>query len=76
MLLLQVPGVPSEHVHQGIECEGDKPSTLCLTKDYSTFDLPFKSKPNLIKIGKNIITIRTPKHESLRKSHINIQIYS
>jgi len=51
MLLLQVPGVPSEHVHQGIECEGEKPSTLCLTKDYSTFDLPFKSKPNLIKIG-------------------------
>ena len=53
LLLLEVPGVPCEPVHQGIECNGDRPSTLCLTKDYSTFDLPFRTQANLIKIGKS-----------------------
>ena len=53
LFLLHVPGVPSEPVHQGLECNGDRPSTLCLTKDYSTFDLPFRTKPNIIKIGRN-----------------------
>ena len=33
------------------ECD-DKPSILCLAKEYSTFDLPFRQKPNLIKIGR------------------------
>ena len=33
------------------ECD-DKPSILCLARDYSTFDLPFRQKPNLIKIGR------------------------
>lgn len=51
LLLLQVLGVPCEPVHQGMDCNEDRPATLCLTKDYSTFDLPFRSKPNLIKIG-------------------------
>ena len=45
-------GLPCEPVHHGIECDGDKAATLCLAKDYSTFDLPFKTKPNLIKIGR------------------------
>ena len=53
LLLLQVLGVPCELVHQGMECDGEKSGTLCLTKDYSTFDLPFRTKPNLIKIGKS-----------------------
>ena len=52
ILLHHVPGLPGEPVHQGIECSQDSPGTLCLTKDYSTFDLPYKTKPNLIKIGK------------------------
>ena len=51
LLLLQVLGVPCEPVHQGMDCNEDRPATLWLTKDYSTFDLPFRSKPNLIKIG-------------------------
>ena len=46
-----VAGDAGEAVHQGIECT-DKASLLCLSKGYSTFDLPFKTKPNLIKIGK------------------------
>ena len=33
------------------ECD-EKPSILCLAKGYSTFDLPFRQKPNLIKIGR------------------------
>ena len=53
IFLLQVSGVPCDLVHQGIECDGDKTRTLCLAKDYSTFDLPYRTKPNLIKIGKN-----------------------
>jgi len=51
IVLHHVPGLPGEPVHQGIECSQDSPGTLCLTKDYSTFDLPYKTKPNLIKIG-------------------------
>ena len=50
---MQALGVPCELVHQGMECDGEKSGTLCLTKDYSTFDLPFRTKPNLIKIGKS-----------------------
>ena len=46
-----VLGVPGEAVHQVLECT-DQASTLCLHKGYSTFDLPLKTKPNLIKIGK------------------------
>ena len=56
LYLLQVPGVPCEPVHQGIECDGDKPGILCLAKDYSTFDLPFRTKPDLIKIGKKYLS--------------------
>lgn len=33
-----------------LECN-DQPSTLCLTPGYSTFELPFRNTPNLIKIG-------------------------
>ena len=61
VLLLQVLGVLCEPVHQGMECDGDKSGTLCLTKDYSTFDLPFRAKPNLIKIGKNSCSRNTNK---------------
>ena len=35
---------------EGFECD-DKPSILCLSPGYSTFDLPFKHTPNYIKIG-------------------------
>ena len=55
VILMVVPvlvaGDPGEAVNQGIECT-DRASLLCLSKGYSTFDLPFKTKPNLIKIGK------------------------
>ena len=76
LLLLQVLGVPCEPVHQGMDCNEDRPATLCLTKDYSTFDLPFRSKPNLIKIGNLnlMIELQTIKwRESLNKSHMNMQ---
>ena len=33
-----------------LECN-DRPSTLCLTQGYSTFELPLRNKANLIKIG-------------------------
>ena len=39
-----------------LECNEQRPSTLCLTKDYSTFDLPFRNSQNLIKIGKRYDT--------------------
>ena len=51
LLPLLIPGVPGEAVHQGLECN-DRASTLCLSKGYSTFDLPLRTKPNLINIGK------------------------
>jgi len=35
----------------GFECNDSKPSILCLAPGYSTFDLPFRQQPNLIKIG-------------------------
>ena len=36
---------------EGFECDGDKPSILCLAPGYSTFDLPHRQQPNNIKIG-------------------------
>ena len=33
-----------------LECN-DQPSTLCLTRGYSTFELPLRNTANLIKIG-------------------------
>ena len=50
LLCVLVLGVPGEAVHQALECN-DQASTLCLYKGYSTFDLPLRTKPNLIKIG-------------------------
>ena len=52
LLPLLVLGVPGEAVPQSLECN-DQSSNLCLAKGYSTFDLPLKTKPNLIKIGDN-----------------------
>ena len=45
LLLLPVQGL-----RQGLDCNGHT-SAVCLTQGYSTFDLPLRSKPNLIKIG-------------------------
>ena len=50
-LVLLLLGVPGEGVHQSLECN-DQASAVCLTKGYSTFDLPLRTEPNLIKIGK------------------------
>ena len=50
-LVLLVLGVPGEGVHQSLECN-DQASTVCLSKGYSTFDLPLRTEPNMIKIGK------------------------
>ena len=35
-----------------LECN-DQPSTLCLTRGYSTFELPLRNTANLIKIGES-----------------------
>ena len=40
-----------------LECN-DRPSTLCLTQGYSTFELPLRNKPNLIKIGKVKLSVK------------------
>ena len=48
-----------------LECN-DQPSTLCLTRGYSTFELPLRNTANLIKIGESnlredfTITQKTP----------------
>jgi len=52
VLWLEV-GVASAAVmerEQYLECNG-QPSTLCLTTGYSSFELPIRHEPNLIKIG-------------------------
>ena len=54
-LLVQLSEVDGESVQQGLECSDDKPSLLCLTKGYSTFDLPFRRKENMVKIGKHTL---------------------
>ena len=54
-LLLHPPGVPGEAVQHSLECSDDKPTTLCLAKSYSTFDLPLRQKENMVEIG-NICT--------------------
>jgi len=48
LLLFAIAAVEAKS--DNFECD-DKPSILCLAKEYSTFDLPFRQKPNLIKIG-------------------------
>ena len=51
-----------------LECN-DQPSTLCLTRGYSTFELPLRNTANLIKIGESnlredfTITQKTPTGE-------------
>ena len=50
-LLLHPPGVPGEAVQHSLECSDDKPTTLCLAKSYSTFDLPLRQKENMVEIG-------------------------
>ena len=52
MVLLLVQSHQCQAVEHYLECN-DKPSTLCLTQGYSTFELPLRNKPNLIKIGEN-----------------------
>jgi len=49
-VLLLVQSHQCQAVDHYLECN-DKPSTLCLTQGYSTFELPHRNKPNLIKIG-------------------------
>ena len=51
-VLLLVQSHQCQAVDHYLECN-DKPSTLCLTQGYSTFELPHRNKPNLIKIGEN-----------------------
>jgi hypothetical protein len=50
LLLRLVLGVPAEGLHHDLECD-DQARAVCLSKGYSTFDLPLRTKPNLIKIG-------------------------
>merc|ERR1712223_262914 len=47
---LMAAAVQCEGVEHYLECN-DRPSTLCLTQGYSTFELPLRNKANLIKIG-------------------------
>ena len=56
LLLLLVLGEPAEGLHHGLECD-DQARAVCLSKGYSTFDLPLRTKPNLIKIGIILIGI-------------------
>ena len=49
-LLLVVLRVNAECLHHGLECD-DQARAVCISKGYSTFDLPLRTKPNLIKIG-------------------------
>ena len=49
-LLLVVLGVNAEGLHHGLECD-EQAGAVCISKGYSTFDLPLRTKPNLIKIG-------------------------
>ena len=51
-VLLLVHSHQCQAVDHYLECN-DKPSTLCLTQGYSTFELPLRNKPNLIKIGED-----------------------
>lgn len=53
-VLLLVQSHQCQAVDHYLECN-DKPSTLCLTQGYSTFELPLRNKPNLIKIGESNI---------------------
>jgi len=56
-LLVKLSEVDGESVQQGLECSDDNPSLLCLTKGYSTFDLPFRRKENMVKIGFEICDV-------------------
>ena len=57
-VLLLVQSHQCQAVEHYLECN-DKPSTLCLTQGYSTFELPLRNKPNLIKIGESHYTAST-----------------
>ena len=50
LFLLLVLRIPAEGLHHGLEYN-DHAREVCLSKGYSTFDLPLRTKPNLIKIG-------------------------
>jgi len=50
-LFLFLLPLTSQGASEGFECDGDKPSILCLAPGYSTFDLPHRQQPNNIKIG-------------------------
>ena len=55
-ILLLFPIVLGESLRpQSLECSEAKPSTVCLTKGYSTFELPLRHKENLVKIGRRDI---------------------
>ena len=49
-LLLVVLGVNAEGLQHDLDCN-DQARAVCLSKGYSTFDFPLRTKPNLIKIG-------------------------
>ena len=74
LLLLLVLGKPAEGLHHGLECD-DQARAVCLAKGYSTFDLPLRTNPNLIKIG--IINIRSVSYRLFRVkvlSYINFRV--
>ena len=56
LFLLLVLGIPAQGLHLGLECDVQA-RAVCLTRGYSTFDLPLRTKPNLIKIGIILIGI-------------------